>query len=90
MAEVTIHLDGEKYVLQCDKDESILEAALREDINAPYSCMAGSCTACMAQLKEGNVEMEYCDALTEDEIKAGKVLTCQAKPRTDKVEVEYP
>lgn len=90
MAEVTILLDGSKYVLQCDKDETILDAALREDINAPYSCMAGSCTACMAQMTEGKVEMEYSDALTEDEVKAGKVLTCQAKPRTDKVQVEYP
>ncbi len=90
MAEVTIHLDGNKYVIQCDKDESILDAALREDINAPYSCMAGSCTACIAQLKTGKVEMEYADALTEEEVGTGKVLTCQAKPQTDVVEVEYP
>jgi len=90
MPEVIIHLDQNKYVIQCDRDESILEAALREDINAPYSCMAGSCTACVAQLKEGKVEMEYADALTDEEIESGKVLTCQAKPRTDRVEVEYP
>ena len=90
MPEVTIHLDGQKYILQCDKDESILGAALREDINAPYSCMAGSCTACLAQLKVGKVDMEFSDALTEEEKQEGKILTCQAKPRADKIEVEYP
>lgn len=90
MAEVTIHIDGATHVLQCDKDETILDVALKEDINVPYSCMAGSCTACVAYLIQGKVEMEFADALTEEDIKAGHILTCQAKPTTDKVEVKYP
>lgn len=90
MAEVTIELNGEKTNVSVGKDETILDVCLKEDINAPYSCMAGSCTACMAELISGTIEMEYADALTEAELKAGKILTCQAKPTSDKVEIRYP
>jgi len=90
LTEVTLKLNGETNVIGCDRQESILDAALREGLNAPYSCMSGSCTACMAQLKSGTVHMEYADALTDEERAEGKILTCQAKPTSDKVEIEYP
>ncbi|MGE3972947.1 MAG: 2Fe-2S iron-sulfur cluster-binding protein [Bdellovibrionales bacterium] len=90
MSEVTIELNGQKKTLSVGKDETILDVCLKEDVNAPYSCMSGSCTACLAELISGTVEMDYADALTEDELKEGKILTCQAKPTSDKVEIKYP
>jgi ferredoxin len=89
-SDVTIELSGEKFEIKVAQGETILEVCLREDINAPYSCMSGSCTACLADTLSGTVEMEYADALTEDELKAGKILTCQAKPTSEKVHIKYP
>lgn len=89
-AQVVLKIDGETHNIDCDNDETLLEAALRHDIDAPYGCMAGTCNACQAHLSSGSVEMEFCDALSEDEVSQGEVLTCQAKPTSEKIEVEFP
>ena len=89
-AKVKLHISGKTYEIDCDSDETILEAALRQDIDAPYSCMSGTCNACQAKVLQGKVEMETCEALTPDEVKSGECLTCQAHPTTPTVELKYP
>ena len=54
-------MDGEKIDLEVKKSETILDAALENDIDLPYSCQSGVCTACMAYLKSGEVDMEVSD-----------------------------
>ncbi len=85
-----VDIDGEVKEIECRPGETLLEACLREGMDAPYSCMAGSCTTCKGKLSSGKVEMEINDALTDDEVEKGEVLCCQAKPVSDeKIEIKY-
>ena len=88
--EGTIELYGDVFNFEIEDDESILDGALRNDIDAPYACMSGTCNSCQASVIEGEVEMEDADALTEDEIESGEILTCCARPTTDKLKVKCP
>lgn len=90
MAKLTLYIEGEKHELRAEDNETILDAALRNGIDAPYSCMSGTCNACQAHLSEGKVQMDECDALTEDEIAEGEVLTCQAKAKSESVTIRWP
>ena len=87
---VIIELYGDVHKFEIQNDETILEAALRNYIDAPYSCMSGTCNSCQAKLVEGKVVMDEAEALSEDEIKAGEILTCCSQPETDQVRVKYP
>lgn len=88
--QVTIELYGDVHTFDIDDDESILDGALRNSIDAPYACMSGTCNSCQAKVLEGQVEMEDADALTDDEIADGEILTCCAKPTTDILKVKFP
>ena len=89
IAKIVMKIDGEVQNFETEAGETILEAALRVGIDAPYGCMAGTCNACQAHVTKGKVEMEYCDALSDDEIADGEILTCQAKATSPDVEVEF-
>tara|TARA_B100000123_G_C25392318_1_gene280642 strand:- start:154 stop:435 length:282 start_codon:yes stop_codon:yes gene_type:complete len=85
---IKINLDGEKIDLKIKKSETILDAALENDIDLPYSCQSGVCTACMAYLTNGEVDMEVSDGLSDEEIDDGYILCCQAQPTTNDVEID--
>ncbi len=87
MTKVEISFKGETKVIELDGD-TILNKALDESIELPFGCMSGSCTTCMATLVEGEVTMEVDDVLTADDKAAGKVLTCQAVPKSDFVKIK--
>ncbi len=70
-------------------DESLLEAALRAGIDAPYTCIGGGCGTCRAKLLLGNVHMERNDGLSADSVSDGWILTCQSRPTSDVVHIEY-
>ncbi len=89
-AKVELHLDAETHQIEVASDETILDAALKAGIDAPYSCMSGTCNSCQATLTSGEVHMDEWDALTEDEVKDGEILTCQAKPRSESLVVNWP
>ncbi len=68
---------------------TILDAAIAEGADLPFSCKGGVCTTCKAKLIEGEVEMEVNYGLEPDEVKAGFILTCQSHPRSKKVVVDF-
>lgn len=89
MTQVTVILDDETYSFVMDKKERVLDAVLKQDIDAPYSCQGGVCSSCIARLTEGKAEMVKNQILTDGEIEEGFVLTCQSHPTTSKITVDY-
>jgi ferredoxin len=87
--EVTILLDRKKVTVPMRPGETLLETARRAGLTPPFSCEAGNCGTCMAKLTEGSATMRVNDALMEDEVEDGYVLTCQAVPDTTTVTVDY-
>ncbi|MFY0599981.1 MAG: ferredoxin--NADP reductase [Cyclobacteriaceae bacterium] len=87
-SEVTVLLDGEEFVLDVKAEKPILDAGLDENIDMPYSCQSGLCTACRAKCIEGEVSLDGAEGLTDDEIKDGYVLLCVGKALSEKVKVE--
>jgi ring-1,2-phenylacetyl-CoA epoxidase subunit PaaE len=85
---ITINYDGNTYTLDVEPHQTILEAALEKDIDLPYSCQAGMCTACMGKCTTGKVKMDEDDGLTDKEIKEGYVLTCVSHPVSEGVVIE--
>lgn len=88
-AVATIIIDGEEHVIELEENEAILEAALRVGLDAPYACQGGSCCTCRALLQAGKVEMAVNYALSATEVKQGFILTCQSRPTTPSVVVNY-
>lgn len=86
---VMADIDGEKIEIQTDGKINILEALMNEGHNPPFSCMSGSCMACMAKIDSGLVAQEDPGILTDDNIEAGECLTCQAVPLSKLVKIRY-
>jgi ferredoxin len=86
---VTILLDRQKASVARVENETLLESARRAGLSPPFSCEAGNCGTCMARLVEGKATMRVNDALDEDEVADGYILTCQGVPDTPSVTVEY-
>jgi ferredoxin len=89
VAEVTIVLDRKTLSVSQVAGETLLESARRAGMSPPFSCEAGNCGTCMAKLTEGTASMRINDALDDDEVAEGYVLTCQAVPDTARVVVTY-
>lgn len=87
---LTIELYGENHVLECEEGETILDVALRNNVDAPYACMSGTCNSCQAKTLAGTVEMDGAEALTDDEIADGEILTCCARPTSASLHIKYP
>jgi len=87
--KITIIVDDEETTFEMSQKQSILEAALDEDIDAPYSCQGGICSSCIARLKEGEAKMRQNNILTDSELAEGLILTCQAHPTTSTIVVDY-
>lgn len=86
--EVTIVYEGSEYKVKVDPKQTILEAALDLDIDLPYSCQSGMCTACRGKCLSGKVKMDEEDGLSEHELKEGYVLLCVGHPLTSNVILE--
>jgi 3-ketosteroid 9alpha-monooxygenase subunit B len=88
-AEVTVILKGKRHTIAYQPGDTLLNTARRGGLNPPFSCEAGNCASCMAMLHEGTVTMRANNALDEDEVAEGWVLTCQSVPAGPVVTVEY-
>ena len=88
-AFASLIIDGKRRDVPVAEGEAILDAALRAGVDLPFACKGGMCSTCRAKLVEGKAEMELNYSLEPWELKAGFVLTCQAKPVSEKVVVDY-
>ena len=88
-SKITIIVDDEESTFEMSTKQTVLEAALDEDLDAPYSCQGGICSSCLARIKEGEATMRQNNILTESEVAEGLVLTCQAHPKTSTIVVDY-
>ena len=89
-AQVHIELDGQHYQIDCGPNETLLEAALRHKVAAPFSCQAGMCASCMCQVTEGAVHLRHNDALDAKDLARAWTLSCQAVPRSAVLRVKFP
>lgn len=87
--QVTIELDGKTATTTHHPGTTILQTARQMGMTPPFSCEAGNCATCMAKLVAGEVKMHVNDALFEDEVESGWILTCQSVPTTPSVHVIY-
>jgi ring-1,2-phenylacetyl-CoA epoxidase subunit PaaE len=85
----TMTMDGSARSFTMDKDQTILEAALENALDAPYACKAGVCSTCRCKVIEGEVEMVANHALEDGEVARGYILSCQSYPISDRVVVDY-
>lgn len=86
---ITIELDGRTAATDHHPGTTILQAARQAGLSPPFSCESGSCATCMAMLTDGSVRMYVNDALTDDEVAEGWILTCQSVPTSASVHVRY-
>lgn len=88
--DVSVTLDGTVRSFEMAKDgTAVLDAAIVNAMDAPFSCKAGVCSTCRARVLEGEVEMMTNHALEDYEVRAGYVLTCQSLPLTDRLVLSY-
>jgi ring-1,2-phenylacetyl-CoA epoxidase subunit PaaE len=89
-SHITVVMDGDEFAFEMEPGTmTILDAADKEGLDVPYSCKGGVCCTCLARLKEGEVSMELNYSLTDKEVAAGLILTCQAHPKTATVKVDF-
>ena len=82
-------LGGENIELKVDGTLSILESLINNGHNPPYSCMEGNCMACLGKVTEGAVYQKESGILADEDIENCEALTCQARPLTSLVKIEY-
>lgn len=82
-------LDGQTIQISSEPDVSILEQLISAGHCPPFSCMEGNCMTCMAVLKKGKIYQDGPGILDEENISAKEILTCQAKPLSSIIEVDY-
>lgn len=88
-AKVTVLVDDDETSFTMSKKEILLDAILKEGIDAPYSCQGGICSSCMCRIVKGSAEMKRNSILTDDEIEEGLILSCQAIVTSDEIYVDY-
>jgi ring-1,2-phenylacetyl-CoA epoxidase subunit PaaE len=88
-SEVTVVLNGRATTMTLSRAEPVLDTAQRVRGDLPFACKGGVCGTCRARLTEGEVTMRRNFALEDEEVEAGFVLTCQSRPVSKAVTVDF-
>jgi ring-1,2-phenylacetyl-CoA epoxidase subunit PaaE len=88
-SEVVATIDGSRRTFRVHEGEHVIDAAIGAGIRLPYSCKGGMCCTCRAMLVEGEVVMDRNFSLQDWEMEAGFVLTCQSRPLTPRIVLDY-
>ena len=89
-AKVKVIYDEEEITFDLSSDgENVLEAAMKHDVDAPFSCKGAVCCTCKAKVTEGKMIMDANYALSDEEVAEGFVLACQAHPASENVVLDF-
>lgn len=88
-SRVAVILKGQQHHFDIPKNKIILDVLVEKKLDPPYSCTSGACSTCIAKVTSGQVKMDTCYALEDDEVAAGYILTCQAKAVSEEVSLTY-
>ena len=88
-SRVEVILKGQQHHFDIPKNKIILDVLVEKKLDPPYSCTSGACSTCIAKVTSGQVKMDTCYALEDDEVAAGYILTCQAKAVSEEVSLTY-
>jgi ferredoxin-NADP reductase/sterol desaturase/sphingolipid hydroxylase (fatty acid hydroxylase superfamily) len=86
-AQVSAKVFGKTYQFETEEGKTILQSGLNQNVPLPFSCQSGLCGMCKMKCTEGKVTMKSNQALTENELKEGYILTCQSLPQSDKIKI---
>lgn len=88
---IDLTLDGTSVSVESPRsaNETVLNAALRVRPDAPFACAGGVCGTCRARVLQGSVHMQENYALEPEEIEAGYILTCQSRPTSERIVLDY-
>ncbi len=86
---ISILVDSDEVTFEMSQKQTILEAALKQGLDVPYSCQGGICSSCICRITEGSAVMNKNQILTDNEVAEGLVLACQALPTTSEIKVDF-
>ena len=86
---ISILVDSDEVTFEMSQKQTILEAALKQGLDVPYSCQGGICSSCICRVTEGSAVMNKNQILTDNEVAEGLVLACQAIPTTVEIKVDF-
>lgn len=87
--KATVLVDDETIEISVNSEQTILEAALKHDVDVPYSCQGGVCSSCICRITKGTAEMRQNSVLTDGEVAEGLVLSCQAVPTSAVIHIDF-
>jgi len=90
VSNVMVTVDGEDFEFTLsNKGKTILDAAMEQGADVPFSCKGAVCCTCKAKVMEGKVIMDQNFALSDEEVAEGYVLSCQSHPASENVIIDF-
>ena len=87
--KISILVDSEETTFEMSQQQTLLEAALKQGLDVPYSCQGGICSSCICRITEGAAEMKKNQILNDSEVAEGLTLACQAYPTTTTIKIDF-
>jgi ring-1,2-phenylacetyl-CoA epoxidase subunit PaaE len=87
--KISILVDSEETTFEMSQQQTLLEAALKQGLDVPYSCQGGICSSCICKITEGAAEMKKNQILNDAEVAEGLTLACQAYPTTTTIKIDF-
>lgn len=81
--KITLVFEGKE--IECDEEQTLLDACEKNGVMLDFNCKEGTCTTCAGKLREGQVDQLEAIAITDAQKGQGYVLTCVARPRSNVV-----
>lgn len=87
--QISVLVDGEETIFTAPKKTTLLNAVLKQGVDAPYSCKGGICSSCICKVVKGNATMTSNMILSDEEVANGLILSCQAYASSDQISIDY-